>query len=276
MRHKIYLFAIGLLCLSLLGCESKGFRAEKEMWRAHKLAQAIYLNPKGTPQFQLEKAQDAYRSIIKKYPDSFFAVQAKFSVGHLYLVKGEFEKAREEYRKLVSDCDKKGNLCAEAHFAIGNSYELEGKWNDALLQYKTIMRFLPFSAKSLDLPLYIIRHYMAVKDDVSARASVDEAVSYYMGLKSKREAGKGGFILESLIARSYIEGAQWQEALDELAKIVRDYPKNNPEEAIWIRALIYGNKLKDKLKAKEELQSIAAQYPQSKLAKPSQALLKKL
>ncbi len=271
----VFVFAFALLVLQ--GCESKSFRAEREMWRAHKAAQAVYKNPKGTPPFQLAAVQEQYRKIIKKYSESLFAIQSQFSIGHLYLVMGDFQKARDEYRKLTLDCTKKGNLCAEAFFAIGNSYELEGKWDDALSQYRMIMQSFPFSAKSLDLPLYIIRHYRQAKQtDSKIKGAVDEAVAYYTGLKSKSETEKGGYILQSLITRSYLEGQQYEDALASLDKVMRDYPKYNPEQALWIKTLIYANRLKDKVKAKEVLQTIVRDYPQSKLAKSVEALLKKL
>ena len=138
------------------------------------------------------------------------------------------------------------------------------------------MASFPLSAKSLDLPLYIIRHYKAAKQDGAAKSAVDEAVAYYLGLKSKQKEDKGRFILQGLTVRAYVEGGQWQDALDGLDKIARDYPKNSPEEALWMKALIYTNKMKDKLKAKEELQKIINEYPQSKLAKAAQELLKRI
>ena len=277
MKRNAGLFVISFIFIfGLVGCESRAFKAEREMWRAHKSAQAIYKNPKGTPSFQLARAQDAYRAIIKKYPDSIFAIQSKFSIGHLYLVAGQFQKARDEYKKLTLDCNKKGNLCAEATFAIGNSYELEGNWDEALANYRTIMQAFAFSAKSLDLPIYIIRHNRRAGDEKAVRRSVEEAVSYYYGLKGKTQTEKGGYILESLAARSYLEGGQWQDAIDSLDKLTRDYPKNNPEEALLIKATIYLTRLHDKLKAKEELQKIIKEYPQSKLAKSAEVFLKKL
>lgn len=276
MRSKICFVIIILFFAGLLGCESRGFKAEREMWQANKLAQVVYKNPKGTPSFQLTQAQDAYRAIIKKYPNSLFAFQAQFSIGRLYLAKGEFVKARQEYKKLILDCDKKGNLCAEAIFAIGNSYEAEGKWDEAYAGYKKIMQDFPFSSKSLDLPIYILRHYKRVNDVTAVKRSVDEAVSYYIGLKSKVEEQKGSYVLQTLVVRSYIEGRQWQDALDSLDKLIRDYPKNNIEEALWIKALIYSTKLNDKVKAKEELQKIVKEYPNSKLAKQVEAIIKKL
>lgn len=267
---------IVLFLAGLLGCESRGFKAEREMWQANKLAQAIYKNPKGTPSFQLTQSQDAFRVIIKKYPNSLFAIQAQFSIGRLFLAKGEFVKAREEYKKLISDCGKKGNLCAEAIFATGNSFELEGKWDEAYANYKKIMQDFPFSSRSLDLPIYIIRHYKRANDEKAVKRSVDEAVSYYIGLKSKVEEQKGSYMLQTLVVRSYIEGRQWQDALDNLDKLIRDYPENNIGEALWIKALIYSTKLNDKVKAKEELQKIIKEYPNSKLANQVKAIIKKL
>jgi TolA-binding protein len=246
------------------------------MWQANKLAQVVYKNPKGTPSFQLTQAQDAYRAIIKKYPNSLFAFQAQFSIGHLFLAKGEFVKARDEYKKLISDCKKKGNLCVEAMFAVGNSYEAEGKWDEANVHYKKIMQDFPFSSKSLDLPIYILRHYKNVNDAAAVKSSVDEAVSFYIGLKSKAKEQKAGYALQTLVVRSYIEGGQWQDALDNLDKLIRDYPEGNAAETLWIKALIYATKLNDKVKAKEELQKIIKENPDPKLTKQIDTIIKKL
>ncbi len=276
MKNKTRLFIIGLAILAFVGCESKEFKAERRMWRAHKLAQAVYKNPKGTPPFQLQQAQDEYRSIIKKYPDSFFAIQSQFSIGHLYLVMGNFDKARAEYKKLTVSCDKKGNLCAEADFAIGNSYELQKNWNDALVYYRKIMKQYPLSAKSLDLPIYIVRHYRRAGDVENLKLFVDESVAYYYDLKSKSQTKRGDYILQSLISRVYAEAGQWQDAVDNLDKIARDYPDQNPGEAYFIKAVIYSTKLKDKDKARQQLLELIKLYPKSKLAVQSEAILKKL
>ena len=275
MKIKNYLL-IGFFLLTLVGCESREFIAERQMWHAHKMAQAIYKNPKGTPPFELAKAQEEYKKIIKKYPDSLFGIQSQFSIGHLYLVMGDFQKAREEYKKLNTNCDKRGNLCAEAIFAIGQSYELEDKWAQALGQYKSILNAFPFSTKSLDLPIYIIRHYQRVKDGAAISRSCDEAVAYYGSLKAKTKSERGAYILDSLIARSLIESGRWQEAVDFLEKIIARYPKAGPDEAVMLKAVIYKNKLKDSSKAKEELQRILRDYPNSKLTKQAKAFLNKL
>lgn len=277
MKHRrASAAAVILSFLALLGCESRDFKAERSMWRAHKMSQQIYKNPKGSPPSQLTGVQNAYRTIIKEHPDSLFAIQAQFSIGHLYLVKGEFQKARDAYEKLTLRCDERGNACAEALFAIGNTYELEGKWDDALEKYRKIMEAYPFSTKSLDLPVYIIRHYRKAADEKKRYSSVDQAAAYYEGLKAKNRTEKGDYILDTFIARSYAEGMRWQEALDAFEKIAKGYPKNRPEEALLMKALIYNNHLRDKAKAKEELLRIAKEYPASKLAKNLEAYLKKL
>jgi len=258
-----------------LGCESKEFKAERQLWHAHRMAQAVYKDPRGTKPLQLAKAQEAYRDIIKRYPGSLFAIQSRLGLGNLYLAKREFQKARQEYQGLVDGCGRRENLCAQGLMAISNSYEREGRWEEALGGYRKIMQEYPFSSKALDLPLRVIRHYSRAKDEKGLQNSVDEAVAYYLGLKEKSRASRGGHMFDSLIARSYIEGMRWQEALDALEKIVRDYPKSNPEEALFLKALIYQNKLKDPLKAKEEFLRISRDYPHSKVSQKIEAFLKK-
>jgi TolA-binding protein len=276
MKNKSRYFVLALIILSLSACESKVYKAERQLWRAHKLAKAIYQNPKGTPPFQFARAQDAYRAIIKKYPDTIFAIQCQFSIGHLYLVRGEFENARAEYKKLTVDCGKKGSRCPDAEFAIGNSFELEDKWNSALVHYRKIMKSYPLSSKSIDLPIYIVGHYARAKDEANVKLFVDEAMAYYTDLKSKSQAEQGDYILQGLIARIYMEAGYWLDAIDSLNKLIRDYPKQNVVDAYFLKALVYNNKLKDKDKAKIELQNIVTLYPKSKLAKQAEGFLKKL
>ncbi|MFA5038148.1 MAG: tetratricopeptide repeat protein [Candidatus Omnitrophota bacterium] len=276
MKRKILICLIPVFVIALAGCESQAFKAERQMWKAHKKAEAIYKNPKGTPPYVLKKAVSAYEAIGKKYPDSLFAVQSQFSIGHLYLVMGDFDRARSVYKSLAFDCDKKGNLCAEAYFAIGKSYELQGNWPDAELIYRKIMQEFPFSAKSLDLPLYMMLHYKNAKDTINTQRTVNEAVGYYKGLMSDERGKKGADILHGLVTRSYLESDQWPQALDSLEEYVRDFPDQNPEEAIYIKAVIYQKKLNDKDKAKAELQRILKDYPDSKLTPHVKSLLERI
>jgi len=276
MRKTLSIIIV-LAMLGLVGCESPTFKAERQMYKAHKKAEQVYKNPKSTPPMQFEAAIDGYRQIANAYPGSVLEVQSEFSIGHLYLVRGDFQNARAQYKRLTTDCDKKGNLCAEAHFAIGNTFEVEQRWEDAEGTYKFIMNKFPFSAKSLDLPLYIIRHYRKAKaTPQEIDAAVDRGVSYYTGLKPESGTEKGNFILQGLVSRTYIEGGRWMDALDTLDKLTRDFPDFNPEEALWVKALIYANKLKDKDKAKEELEKIVSDYPDSQLAQKATVIIERL
>ncbi len=276
MRRTLSIVLVAAL-VGLMGCESRSFKAERKIYKAHKLAEKVFKNPKSTPPMQFEEAVEAYRKIAADYPDTVLEVQSEFSIGHLHLVRGNFDEARAQYKKLTLDCDKKGNLCAEAHFAIGNTFELQRSWPDAEAQYKFVMNTFPFSAKSLDLPLYIIRHYRSEKaTPQKVDAAIDQAVAYYTKLKVDAEEEKGDFILQGLVSRSYMEGARWMDALDSLDKLTRDYPDFNPEQALWVKALIYGNKLRDKEKAKEELQKIVSDYPDSKLAQKATIIIDRM
>lgn len=276
MNNNLRPGALILGVLLLTGCESRMFKAEKEMWQANKAAQAIYRNPKSTPPMELKAAQDNYRAIMRKYSNSPLAVQSQVNIGNLYMMTGDSEKARQEYAKLITNCDKMANLCAEATFLIGNSYELKGQWPQAIAEYRKILSAYPLSTKSVEVPIYVIRYERRAGDPLALRRAVDEAVAHYYGLKSKIEGDKGGYFLQSLVARAFIEAGQWQDALDNLDKLARDFPENHPEQALWLKALIYGMNLQDKDKAKEELQKIVKEYPQTKLAKQAEALLKKL
>ncbi|MGE5279213.1 MAG: tetratricopeptide repeat protein [Deltaproteobacteria bacterium] len=276
MRRLLFvLLAMSLPVLA--GCESPAFKAERKMYRANRLAAAIFENPKSTPPGQFEAAIAAYRKIAEEYPGTVLEVQAQFGIGHLYLAAGDFDKARAQYKLLATDCDKRGNLCAEAYFAIGNAYELQQDWPQAEGAYLYAMDTFPLSTKGLDLPLYIIRHYR--REKASAKkidAAVDQAVAHYTGLKPEAESEKVSFVLQGLVARSYMEGGRWLDAIDSLDKLARDYPDHHPEESLWVESLIYASKLKDKEKAKERLRKIVSDYPKSQLAQKATAVIGRL
>lgn len=291
MKNSLrFLLAIALVS-SLIGCESKGFKAERQMWRAQKQAEAVYKNAKETPPFQVNKAREAYQDIIKKYPDSLFAVQSQLGIGRLSLAMGEFQRARDEFKKLLVKCDQRAGICAGADLIIGNSYEMEEHWDLALNQYKKIMQEFPFTSQSLELPLYIIMHYKRIGDKTSVNYFVDEAVAYYLSLESRVAARtdfmaiKGGaeqiqkkaaYLLENLITKAYLAGDRWLDAINSLDKMIRDFPQANAQDALFAKAFLYLNKLNDKPKAKEVLAGIIKNYPNSRLAKQAQAILKKI
>lgn len=291
MKNSLrFLLAIALVG-GLIGCESKGFKAERQMWRAQKQAEAVYKNPKETPPFQVNKVRQSYQEIIKKYPDSLFSLQAQFGIGRLSLAMGELQRARDEFKKLLVKCDQRAGICAGADFVIGNSYEMEERWDLALYEYKKIMQEFPFTSQSLELPLYIIMHYKRIGDEASVKLFVDEAVAYYASLESKvsakinESALKGGaeqaqkraaFLLENLITKAYLAGGRWLDAINSLDKMIRDFPQANAQDTLFAKAFIYLNKLNDKPKAREVLADIIKNYPNSRLAKQAQAVLKKI
>lgn len=275
-RSSRMLLLIFVFPFLLLGCESKEFKAERQLWQAHRQARVIYQNPKVTPQAQVKTAQDAYAELIKEYPGTIYAVQSQFSIGHLFLASGDYQKARNAYSVLLQNCDKQMALCANVCFAIGKSYEAEGKWDQALAEYLNIMRDYPTTSTSLELPIYIISVERNSGNEQTLQRALDKAVSFYLDLKSKDSDENHQYLFSSLVVRSFVEARKWQEALQALDNLAKNYPKHNPDGALWLRVLIYANKLNDKAQAKHEIERILKEYPQTKLAKPLQALLEKL
>lgn len=276
MKNKRVLLFLFALTFLPVGCESREFKAERLMARANKMSVGVTKVSGRTPGTEAVQALEAYRVIVERYPDTPSASQARFGIANLYLVTGEFQKARDEYGKVAQSCGNRRGLCSDALLGVGSSLEAQNRWEEAAAVYKKIMQEYPFTGKSLDLPIRIISHYLRVGDGAGIRTAVDDAVVYYRGLKGRNKAPDAEYILDRYVALAYTQGRQWPEALDSLEKLARDYPKNNPEEALLLKFLIYADKLKDKIKAKEEISRILSDYPGSKIAQKVEDYLKKL
>jgi TolA-binding protein len=276
MRNNARLALIGCLILAAAGCESRSFKAEREIYRAQKKALAIYKNPKGTPPFEVRAAQADFEKILRKYPGTILATQAQMGIGHLYLASGDYDSAREAYKSLLKDCEKNAAACAQVTFVIGQSYEVENKWPEALAQYSKVIEDYPLSGKSVELPIYIINHYKKLKDDKGVEVWVQKGVAHYRDLMAKAEQPRVDYALMGLTARCYMAGERWQDAVTVLEQIARDYPDLAPEQALWAQAFIYKRFLNDPGKSKDLLQRIVKDYPQTNLAKQAELLLTKL
>ncbi|OGX15216.1 MAG: hypothetical protein A2166_00295 [Omnitrophica WOR_2 bacterium RBG_13_41_10] len=253
------------------------YAIEKRYWQAQKQAEKIFNNAKASPPRELVKAVNTLNNFIKRYPQNRLSIEAEFNIARLYIVKEEYDKARQQLKEIINKYVKVDNIRAEAIFLIGNSYEIEDKWNLALQQYKKIMEDFSTTVRGLDIPIYIAQHYKIKYQPEKMIAAYQEAISYYKGLAVKHSNTPFAFNAESLAAQCYLALKEWQNAINTFNAIIEEYKaKMNMDAVLMNIAFIYNNELKDKIKTKETLERLIKEYPKSKLIKTATALLKEL
>lgn len=127
---------------------------------------------------QFDGSASELEKFIDQYKNSNYRESALYKLGTIYIIKGEFRKARERLSTLMSEY-KKSEYLGSAYYWIGEAYLAENKFIDAeenfragIAQKKT-NKFIVNSFYSL------AQSYERMNDFKSAVANYDELLAYY-------------------------------------------------------------------------------------------------
>ena len=276
---KIFCFSVIICALIFLaGCNPNDqYAIEKEYWWLQRQISRIFKNPNATPPNELERAVDKLQKFSDKHPKTGLGVESEFNIARLYIVKQEYEKARTYLKSLMDKYKESKAMLSELLFMSGNSYEIEDKWSQALEQYKQILREYPLTLRGFNVPIYIAQHYKAKYQPDKMVAAYQEAIGHYRKLAAENAESPFGFKAKALVAQTYIFLSDWQNAVTALQETIEKYKDKISMDGLMMdMALIYNRELKDKVKARETLQKLLAEYPDSQLVKTATAFLKEL
>jgi len=249
------------LSFSIAGC-SREYQSERYLYRAAKLAKNIVLAPESAPPEAFNNALRAYELVFEKYPDTLSAKNARIAVGALYMARKENAKARETFKKAMDMYPDDKNILIQARFASARSYENEGLWDNALREYRGIMRDYPDTEMGMSLPMYIAKHYEKEKDSEGAANAYIEAVAYYTDVSEKNRNTVLGYKARYFITLCYLRQENWEGAVGSFERLVMDYPgaRTIPASMRMISDISV-NKLNDPARAIEIFQKFLAAYP---------------
>jgi TolA-binding protein len=277
MKKNICLIFIVVSFFFLSGCGSDQYAIEQQYWKAQRRAEKIFNNPDASPPRELAKVVSLFQNFSKRNSTDKLAIEADFNIARLYLVKDEYELARTQLKAIMNKYVKSDAVCAEATFMVGNSYEMEDNWAAALGQYKKIIRDYPLTVRGLSVPVYIAQHYKVKYQPDKMIAAYQEAIAHYRQLSDKYPATPLAFNVDLLVANCYSAIKEWHSAIDTLNSIITKYKGKIKMDAIFLNmALIYNKELKDNKSAKEILNKLIQDYPDSRIIPAAKKLLKEI
>lgn len=264
-----------LIVAVLVGCGNDQYARERQYWRLQKQAEKIFKNPFASPPRELERVVKELAAFANKRPDSSLAIDAEFNIARLYLVKEQFDQARIELKKLLDKHSKSEAICAEAIFLIGNSYEMQDQWELALGQYRRIMQEYPVTRRGLDIPIYIAQHYKIKYQPEKMVSALGQAIPHYQALAAKFPGTLVAFNASVLTAECLTALKDWPGAIGAFNNIINTYKDKVRMDGILLNiAMIYHRELQDESKARQTLERLIKEYPDSALVKQATALVK--
>lgn len=263
-------------CILLSGCGQDQYSIERQYYWAKKQANVIFNNPHATPPNELQKSVDTFNQLIREHPKSNLAVDAQFIIANLYIATEEYEKARLQLGKIIKIYSKSKPICAAAVFLQGNAYEAQNLWDPALEQYKKLIEDYPWTVKGIEAPIYIAQHYKVKFQPDNMVEAYKQAIAHYAGLAREYPLSPVALRLNVLIAQCYAELKDWKAVVNTFDNVLAEYKGRVKLDGILLDlAVVYERELKDKVKAKEILEELIRDYPDSRILPLAKSLLNK-
>jgi len=265
-----------LLILVLTGC-SQQYKAEKAFYWASKYSEDIFKDPKNIPPFKFDKALAEFQAVIDKYPQTDQAIQSHLLIANLYIIKEKYQDAISVFQKMLTKYTENRELQAKTMISIGACYEKMNDWDNAYKNYRAAFEKYPDTKSALQVPAYILAHYLGNKDKENAELAYQQALQDYKKLMADVTNPQAAYGAGNMLAECYMRMGDWADLLATLHGMVNKYPQS-PEAPVWLMTMgaTYDVKLKDIVKAREMYQAVKDKYSQSPWAKEADKRLQAL
>ncbi|KPK41320.1 MAG: hypothetical protein AMJ78_05765 [Omnitrophica WOR_2 bacterium SM23_29] len=270
-KNYIYPFLFVTIVMSMVGCDSGNYSAEKRFWRASKEFNRLMQNlEQATPQDH-QKVIDLFREITIRYPSWPNSARAQFHIAQLYAIQNNLPQARTELEVILKEYSTNVDLCATALFTIGAIYEKEDKWDKAIETFDKLTSDYTNTYSALQVPLYIAQHYRGKGQAAQADAAYTAALEKYQKIIKDNSKTFGAVVAEDFAIACYVNQKKWTEAIDYLDSLARDYPDTPlAPKSLFTIGIIYQGQLKEPQKALEYYRKLIEKYPKNFLVKPAE------
>ncbi len=274
-----------ILCIILIGVfgiltflsQKDDFAAEKMLWKADRQFAKMVKSTESFPDQAFERLAGQYRAVITRFPDSKFTPQTHIILGRVYLIKKDYEKAKEIFSSICPKFPNNRNICALAMVSVGKVQEAQGNWEEAEKIYKEMIQKYPQTEEGLSGPLYIAKYYENKGNQPQATLAYNNAIIHYREMLNSDPSKNLEFKLLGLLSNCYMSAKRWNQALDALSLSLRKYPHPQTAEPILKSINIISlTQLKDKQRAINLYQDILDENPKHPLAQILKQMIEKL
>lgn len=200
------------------------YPVEKKLWAAKKQFEGISQDPKVVPEKKFADVIAQYERIIQQYPRSKLLSRIYLQIGRIYMLKGDYAKARTVFAELIQRFSQEPEFCAEALFNTGRTFELEVDFKNAVKTYRAVWQQYPKTEVGLAVPGYIANYCLYSGKQEEAQKFFAEAVGYYIQVAKDSGRSLEGYRALRFLASCYLAQQNWPAAVDTLARMLLDFP----------------------------------------------------
>jgi len=261
-KKIVFILPLFVTILILSGCDSGIYSAEKRFWHASKEYVKLSKAPEKATPADYQKVIDSFREITIRYPMWRNSAQAQFNIGQLYAMQGNFSKARDEFTAMLKDYSGNADICSNGLFMIALIYEKEKDWPKAKEALDKITNSYAETGIAFRVPLHTAEYYKMNGRDAEAEAAYAEALEKYKKAVEGSPKTSGALVTVDLIVTCYVDQEKWNEALDYLSSLISSHSDTLlAPKALFLKGVIYEQKLSQPEKARELYREVMEKYP---------------
>ncbi len=173
---------------------------------------------------------------LEKYPNDPRAINAQFQIGEVYAAQGKFDKAVQEYQKVIDKYPAKSELNMGAKFAIAACYASSTSWDKARDIWTKLSQDTTNALAASKAKFNIARSYEDQQDWTKAEAAYKDVLAYYPLPKPFPKIASENASIEATmgLAGMYSKAGKTEKAVQTLTSLQGKYPGNEYAQGVSI------------------------------------------
>ncbi|MBF0484959.1 MAG: tetratricopeptide repeat protein [Candidatus Omnitrophica bacterium] len=203
-----------------------------------------------------DKAREQYGKVIEAFPNSLYAPQAYYSLAWSYFEKADYAQAKKAFQQLIEKFPS-NNLTEDSAFKLGECDYNAGQYEGAIFQFNKYLQGFSNSQRAFDATFNIAESYYYLEQ-------YEQAVNFYKKSKELTKIPKN--ILSAVIGQGWglIKLAKYEDALKAFTEAgdVAKANKLEEEDILLGKASLYAaeEKFSDSIASYTEL---VTRFPES-------------
>ncbi len=255
------------------GCTDRRYMSERMFWHAERKVAEIMKESDGRKlsDARLKEVIDLYEEVAESYPLEPVAANIRFVLSRIYFAQGKTDQARRELTHVIQNFSSNTDVATRAYFGIGNVYESERRWDKAEEEYEKLIDIYPLSTLGLSTPIYIVQHYQKAGDLAGQEKAYAKALKGYQGLLDQYQGTSVMPVIQDHMASLHILMGKPREALKLWDRTLKEYDEGPVAAKAYIsKGGVYEQQMKDLPKAIGVYKEFLQKFPDADIAKTVQ------
>ncbi len=208
------------------------------------------------------RADSILTDVERRAAGTAVAYAARYDLGALLLQTGDEEGAMAAFRALEQDEATPGDVAARAMFARATTLDRRGAWDEALQLLRRMQQIYPHAPPSIEAPIVITRHYVAMGEHALAERTLERAREYYLSLIDRNSPYPGDRIgVQDALAESYASAGRAAEGAALLGSGPSSWDDASTAAGLLKSADVYATVLGDSARARDMLKKCIERFP---------------